>query len=246
VSHGQLQRQTFHATFGNVERRHFTEDVDPDEPPGPGAHKVRREFGFDAPNVGLPKSEKLKTVPGMLPPWSPLPGAHSPKLPTKGDGKTMGMPLPLPAPQPQKTPAPTEYNTDSRLVRDCSSEFASMAGRTAERRSEFDMSSSAQQADLQIQRVAAAVDKEMEAEGRGVKQRDEYKFVPGGPSVSMVGRPRQKSWEAPEFRLGAGTMYGTASSLGRGSALKEKRKQAGSRLRRVMLLEICETHVARD
>lgn len=227
VEDGRIQRQTFHATFGNVERRHFTEDVDPDEPPGPGAHKVRRDFASDATNVGLPKSEKMKTVPGMLPPWSPLPGAHSPKLPTKGrdSGKTMGMPLPLPAPQPQKTPGPTDYNTDSLLVRDRAPEFASMAGRTAERRSEFDLSNSAQQADDQIQRVAAAVDKEMEAQGRGVKQRDEYAFVPGGPSISMAGRPRQLSWEAPEFRLGAGTMYGTTSSLGRRCPQDRQRPQ---------------------
>merc|ERR1740121_822866 len=80
-----------HAVFGTSERRHDSDDVDPDEPPGPGTHKVRKDpKPTDKPSAGLPKGEKGKLT-GLGPIGYPSPGEYQPKLPKAGS-KTIHVP----------------------------------------------------------------------------------------------------------------------------------------------------------
>lgn len=77
-------------------RLHESDLIDPDEPPGPGAHTVRVDpKPSDKPSAGLPKEAKMRTVPG-LGPDGPAPGdAFKSGLPSFLDqkGRSMGVML---------------------------------------------------------------------------------------------------------------------------------------------------------
>lgn len=130
--------ETFSATFGKSERRHAADEVDPDEPPGPGSHKVRKDATEgDILNPGLPQEEKLKHVHGMGPSYTPSPAAYSPKAP-KGKAFTCATPLSRPI---DPVPGPADYNPSDSLTAHVPPAWAPMAHRSAPRRTFADVGS---------------------------------------------------------------------------------------------------------
>eukprot|EP00440_Ansanella_granifera_P013809 gb/GFBE01015006.1/.p1 GENE.gb/GFBE01015006.1/~~gb/GFBE01015006.1/.p1 ORF type:complete len:574 (+),score=76.34 gb/GFBE01015006.1/:1-1722(+) len=194
------------ASWGTSERVHFSDVLDPDEPPGPGAHNVRREYrASDKPSTGLPRDEKqFRKMGGMGPLGVPAPDHYGP-LPGKRLGKQIPIGLPL-EPHQELTPAGTDYDPKFVLTKPASKEPKPLC-RTAPRKSIFDVSeggsSGAAEALLKraLQQVAAPKPDKNEAP----------KFHSSTPSWSMSARRPQKS--RADQDLGA-TMYGAFSSIG--------------------------------
>jgi len=201
---------SFHATFGTVERRHVADEVDPDEPPGPGSHNVRKDpKPTDKPSVGLPKDPKLKKTPGMGPVGFPGPG-HYP-LPTE-KGTSAGVSFPL-ARSVEKIPGPSDYHPDDHLGRHAPPSYGSL-NYTAPRKSPFGQESSGTEksSEAMLRRCAMEVAKTAEERGFGAKERKEAKlaFVTSGPSYSLGGRRTMGISATGECQ----TLYGGISSIG--------------------------------
>lgn len=103
-------------SFGKSTRIHECELVDPDEPPGPGAHTVRKDPKVtDKPSTGLPKDVKMREPVRLI---GPAPGDCYRELPSsleKG-GRSIGIHLPRTReerPGPLDTAGPDPYTTDS-------------------------------------------------------------------------------------------------------------------------------------
>lgn len=119
--------ETYCATFGRAARTHESDMIDPDEPPGPGAHRVRVDpKASDKPSVGMPRAPRMKkTVSSCV----PGPGNY----PTKSTFSTRSVGVALPLPKPQKwTPGPFEYSPNVDLTRETPFAWASPA-RTSKR-----------------------------------------------------------------------------------------------------------------
>lgn len=201
---------SYHTIFGTVERRHEADEVDPDEPPGPGAHMVRREpKASDKPSVGMPQADSRKYVVGMGPLGVPGPGHYKIEL---SEGKRMGVHFPLTR-SPDKNPGPGEYNPSDHLQRQAAP-TPNPLHYTAPRKSPFGQEGSGTEKSSEaiLRRCAMEVAKTAEEKGFGVKERKEKSlaFAPSGPSHSFGARrpgPRARNDDCQ-------TMYGAVSSVG--------------------------------
>lgn len=104
-------------SFGKSTRIHECELVDPDEPPGPGAHTVRSDPKVtDKPSTGLPKEMRNTFGGGSF--TGPAPGDCYKELPSSlgKSGRSIGIHLPRTKqqnPGPLDTAGPDPYTTDS-------------------------------------------------------------------------------------------------------------------------------------
>merc|ERR1712217_366466 len=195
------------AVFGSCERRHECEDVDPDEPPGPGTHKLKSALSTRSP--GLPTAAKGKTVVGMGPVGYPSPGDYCVDVPRKA-GKTIHLPCPR---QPEIIPGPTDYDPSVHLGHEAAPEPGPIAPRTAPRKSPFDMGNSSgrdKASDAILRRAAAAAAEAAEREGYGDPHAARLAFAASGPKYSMYARRPQVGAKTDHCQ----TMYGPRSSMG--------------------------------
>jgi len=129
--HTAVVAESYCATFGRSERVHESDLIDPDEPPGPGAHKVRQDpKASDKPSVGLPLAQRIKQSEKQTP-GSGTPGPGMYPAGSTISKRSVGMHLPLPRP-PRMSPGPCEYSPDLALTREASLAWASPA-RTSKR-----------------------------------------------------------------------------------------------------------------
>jgi len=118
-------------SFGKSQRTHESELIDPDEPPGPGSHKVRKDpHQWSMPNAGMPKDMKLRYVPG-LGPNTPGPGTYNPEDLTKPQGRTISCPRPRPI---ETIPGPADYAPSHELTHSAAPQWAPMESRTSVRK----------------------------------------------------------------------------------------------------------------
>lgn len=198
----------YHALFGTVERRHAADEVDPDEPPGPGAHKVRKEpQASDKPSVGMPQADTRKRVVGMGPVDVPGPGRYEVKM---DPGKKMGVHFPLTR-SPDKNPGPAEYSPNDAPQRHAAPTWNPLHY-TAPRKGPFGESSTGSQkaSEAMLRRCAMAVAKAAEENGGGARKDTSLSFAPSGPSHSFGARrpgPRPRNDDCQ-------TMVGAVSSVG--------------------------------
>lgn len=131
----ELFREKRTTAFSKSLRTHFSECIDPDDPPGPGAHNIRKEPPLRS--TAWPKDEKLKEVPGQGPKDRPGPGAYD-----VADTKTSGWTLAprLPAPKIKTLPSPTDYDPSFELTLQASPSVGAPS-RTAPRKSIFETGS---------------------------------------------------------------------------------------------------------
>lgn len=107
------------SSFGKSTRIHECEMVDPDEPPGPGAHTVRSDPKVtDMPSTGLPQEKRMR-VP--IPMMAPGPGDCYRELPSslEKNGRSIAIHLPRTKeekPGPFDTAGGDPYTTDSLCV----------------------------------------------------------------------------------------------------------------------------------
>lgn len=195
------------ASWGTAERRHITDLVDPDEPPGPGAHTIRKEYkATDKPSAGLPKDEKqFRKIGGLGPPGIPGPGEYA--IPSERLGKPIALHLPLEQ-RHENFPAGTDYDPKLSLTNPAPEEPRPMH-RTAPRKSPFDVaeSGSSGAAEALLKRALAQVG------GDAVKPDKNAmpKFLTSTPKWSF--NPKRPAKERGDRDLGQ-TMYGPVSSFG--------------------------------
>jgi len=203
--HVVTDRESFRATFGGSTRVHESELVDPDEPPGPGAHSVCSQPWTvrKVKNPGLPKETKLKKVPG-LGPDTPGPGTYQ-DLKSKGRGVSVSLPLRR---HFEYIPGPSDYTPIYRLTREASQSVRS-PGYGAPRNPPHQRTLT--KAELIIGRLEGEIEEEMEASGVKVPPRKAcMKF--GGPSFTMRARRPMPGPTPDRFEMGD-AMVGAASSL---------------------------------
>lgn len=185
---GVTDPHSFHATFGSVERRHASDEIDPDEPPGPGAHSVRRDLKVsDQPGARFGRDMKLKTFPGMGPVGFPGPGNYTLPNPT---GRAAGLHDNLPR-SVELRPGPGEYDPDDTVGKQAAPACGAML-RTAPRRTGFGQETSSVErvSEAMLRRCAAEVAQAAEEAGYHSKKEDKIAFVPSGPKFSFTGRGR--------------------------------------------------------
>jgi len=200
----------YRAVFGTSARRHESEEVDPDEPPGPGAHRVRRDpKASDKPSVGMPRADSRKHVVGMGPQGIPGPGTYQVRL---GLGKHMGVHFPLTR-GPNKNPGPGEYDPSDHLQR-ATAPTPNPLHYTAPRKPPFgnEGTGTEKASEAMLRRCAVEVARKGEDSGLITRQRDDklIAFSPSGPSHSFgFRRPGvDRSGDACQ------SMYGAATSIG--------------------------------
>jgi len=198
-------------TFGTVERRHESDEVDPDEPPGPGSYPVRKEYrASDKPSAGLGQAARGQ-APGMGPVGFPGPG-HYP-LPQASRGTSSGVHLPLYG-KVEKLPGPGDYDPSDHLGRHASPAYRPLH-QTAPRKGPFgDASSGTEMADAALlSECALEIARSAEAMGFGSKQpkKETHSFQPSGPKHTMAGRT--KKYEARSMRFDVGFL-GTVHGMG--------------------------------
>lgn len=168
--HSSVHPHSSCAVFGSSSRAHESEGVDPDEPPGPGAHNVRKEYSAsDKPSAGLSQGER-KTVNvnagcGTM---------HGPKydLPSTLGGVSVSMAKPITRAS-DNFPGPADYSPSDKLCVETMPSWRSPQY-TSERR-------------MEGEKVGRALE-----ESRGSKLKPVYPhFVPKGPKYSLGAR-RQK------------------------------------------------------
>eukprot|EP00930_Biecheleria_cincta_P039392 TRINITY_DN27090_c0_g1_i1.p1 TRINITY_DN27090_c0_g1~~TRINITY_DN27090_c0_g1_i1.p1 ORF type:complete len:583 (-),score=71.20 TRINITY_DN27090_c0_g1_i1:113-1861(-) len=195
------------ASWGTAERRHISDTVDPDEPPGPGAHTIRREYkATDKPSAGLPRDEKqFRKMGGMGPLGFPGPGDYA--IPSDRLGKPVGLHLPLKEYR-ENYPAGTDYDPSFALTNPTPLEPRPMH-RTAPRKSPFDVaeSGSSGAAEALLKRALAqvggdAVKPDKDAMPKFASSTPKWSFSPKRPPKNNVERDHGK------------TMYGSPSSFG--------------------------------
>mmetsp|Transcript_68179 Transcript_68179/g.197661 ORF Transcript_68179/g.197661 Transcript_68179/m.197661 type:complete len:515 (+) Transcript_68179:3-1547(+) len=175
---------SYGAVFGSVERRHESDDVDPDEPPGPGTHEVRRP---PVVGVGLSKADTRKEIVGLGPKGIPGPGQY--KVPTP-EGKRIGIHGSLPRKPRSPKPGPGHYEPSDHLLRHTMPATGVM-NYTAPRRSPFVNESGTEKTqEATLRRCALEVAQVADEFGFGPKQKKEQAllYVPSGPSHSFGAR----------------------------------------------------------
>lgn len=170
-------------SFSKSVRTHQSDLIDPDEPPGPGSHTVRRDPKVsDKPSAGLPKDQKLKHVPG-LGPAGPGPGGSS-KVQSflEHRGCTIGIKLPMhveESPGPGDTAGADPFGTDLGTRRGSPS-WGSLVSRSSVRKPPWQESSQSQAVQL--------------SPGQKLIRSDALlKFKPGGPRWSMMPKREEKN-----------------------------------------------------
>eukprot|EP00927_Polykrikos_kofoidii_P006691 TRINITY_DN12704_c0_g1_i1.p1 TRINITY_DN12704_c0_g1~~TRINITY_DN12704_c0_g1_i1.p1 ORF type:complete len:538 (-),score=77.35 TRINITY_DN12704_c0_g1_i1:62-1675(-) len=125
-----VQKDSYCTTFGRAARAHPADDVDADEPPGPGAHDVRAFHSKpqENPSAGWPMEQKLKSPPGMGP-KTPGPVYDIPSGLSKRGTSLAGRFVRT----QEVLPSPTDYDPMSSLTTPASPSWGSPA-RTAPRR----------------------------------------------------------------------------------------------------------------
>jgi len=200
---GSLAQRSRRVVFGNSERRHPGDGVDPDEPPGPGAHRLPSER-TGGPSAAWPKDERLKRFPGMGPPGHPPVGHYHP-APPQAHGVTMAGPLERPRPD---VPGPADYEPRDDLTADAAPAWATLS-RTAPRKSPFVQASEREASSVaMLRRAAAAAAAAAAEEGHG--DSDATAFAASGPSWSLGARRPLLGPKATSCK----TLYGRPSSLG--------------------------------
>jgi len=175
------------AVFGTVERRHESDDVDPDEPPGPGTHEVRRP---PVPNtgVGMPKADTRKEIVGLGPKGIPGPGHYKAPIP---EGKRIALHQALPRRPRSPKPGPGHYEPEDHLLRHIAPSHGVM-NYTAPRRSSFlnEGSGTEKSQEATLRRCAMEVARVADEHGFGPAQRKAkaLSFTPSGPSHSFGAR----------------------------------------------------------
>lgn len=165
-----INADTYCATFGRSERVHEADLVDPDEPPGPGTHTVRRDpKAADKPSAGLPRDKRAK-VHG-LGPDTPAPGTYRMPSCLSKQAVCIGFPLPRPV---VDGPAPTDYDPAYTLTHEAAPLWRSPS-RTAIRRTLGDNFKEEEEG-VDIVKVT------------GNKWHPPYELKPGGPKWSMAPR----------------------------------------------------------
>lgn len=184
----QAPRQPPRDTFGSSIRLHVADVVNPDYPPGPGSHQVRKDASAkDTPSAAWPKDQKLKKVSGMGPVGYPSPGDYWPS-PPKTRASAIHLPL---TPYFEDKPGPGEYSPDIRFSKEVAPAWAPMSGRTDPRRSPFEKRNGNEEFSAALLRRAAEAATEM-AQTQGTVQLDRLAFVPAGPKWSMTVRRATK------------------------------------------------------
>jgi len=122
-------------SFSRSTRVHESDLVDPDEPPGPGAHWVRKDPGpLDKPSTAWPKEEDIRK-PLAKPTVGPDPGHYKLKSSVALDKPiTIGIPLPRPV---EELPAPGQYDPEDHLLRHTAPSWGSLH-RTSVRKPPWD------------------------------------------------------------------------------------------------------------
>lgn len=185
-----------HAVFGSSERPHMGDDVDPDEPPGPGAHRVRRDHkATDKPSTAWPQDEKLKTVAGMGPVGHPPVGRYNPGRILQSKSRSIGLPVGRPL---KPTPGPTDYNPVEGSVRETAPEWGVLQ-RTSPRQSPF-LNSHASEASAAaiLQRAVVAAS----ASGEGALEAVVVMPASKSPKWSMGARRPIPEWGKLDAPIG--------------------------------------------
>jgi len=172
-------------TFSRSERQHQSDLIDPDEPPGPGAHTVRREPKVsDKPSAGMPRDMKLKKMSGMGPD-GPGPGHYASQstLDKRASGMATRIPRPvLDAPGPHDTAGGEPHNTDL-LTYSASPSWGSLVNRSSVRKPPWK------------QLLQPPEFKLKSGEKLIMSSATELEFRPGGPKFSIMPRRREVKWD---------------------------------------------------
>jgi len=135
--HPSVEPTSHGATWSQGERRSMFGDVDPDDPPGPGAYNLRRPYeAEDHPSTGWPREEG-RQLSGMLPSFVPAPNEY--RVPTERLGKDIRLHGRIPAREKEAMPAPTDYRPSLALVKHSGGNPKPLH-RTNPRKSPFDIS----------------------------------------------------------------------------------------------------------
>jgi len=177
-------------SFNKSTRQHFCELIDPDEPPGPGAHTVRRDpKPTDKPSAGMPKDIKMRKVDGMGP-EGPGPGDGFRGNPStlEKNGRSMGKRLDRPAstfPGPFETAGPPggAHDTDA-LTQTCAASWGSLVSRSSVRKPPWAEISQPPVFKLKSGEKLIMTNKTSE-------------FKPSGPKYSMAPRRPRKREDVP-------------------------------------------------
>lgn len=198
------------ATFGHSERQHIAETVDPDEPPGPGTHKVRRDWTVpERPGGSLSRAEKCKGFHGMGPAGNPAPGHYKSSSPR---GLEMTVHVPVNRPR-EDIPGPCDYDPSIEFISSKAPAYGPL-GRTAPRRTIFDLSGSGREANSQelVKRALAAVAEIRKEQGLSEANTGFRDFVSEGPKIAFTSRRPCKELEATkEAALGPDFLAGYSS-----------------------------------
>lgn len=203
-------------SFGYSTRGHITDEIDPDEPPGPGTHEIKSTLlpGKNCSlGVGLPKDRKLKKMGGMGPD-GPGPGTYKPQVDPMGSGKSAPIGIVLPRKVKEVAPPVGTHDPKYTLI-DTAHPNPGAFKYTAPRKSPFDVGPSegaGGEAEALMRRAVDAAD--VEAEQLGYTQHNRAKaleFPVTAPRWSFgarrpMGRANDNHTEP--------TMMGTASSIG--------------------------------
>lgn len=192
---GHLGDGGYAFSFSKTERVHESDLVDPDEPPGPGAHEMQRcPLPKEIVNIGSFKmtDERGKKIPGMGP-EGPGPGHYRP---TKEKHPTPLVAFPLPR-KPEDLPGPGQYDHEAaiRLTEETLPSWR--LDTTAKRKPPWLTGTSASDA----MSMALATDS---------NQPSKTAFRPGGPRYSM---PPRRHVEIDRSGM-SHTMYAPRSSIG--------------------------------
>jgi len=188
-------------SIGKSIRQHDSELIDADEPPGPGAHNLRKDpKPSDKPSAGLPKDARMRHgMPGMGPP-GPGPGAAFGSLPSFLDhrGQSMGMLLQSSTEYtigPADTAGDGDPHTTDHLTYAAAPAWASLVSRTE----------SGRKPPPKVVKQPLAL---KSGEELIVTSSVPNEFKPTGPKWSMLGRRAANQWNAPP---GADSMIMTTS-----------------------------------
>eukprot|EP00439_Symbiodinium_sp_Y106_P025026 s3609_g3.t1 len=153
--HPKVEPTSHGATWSQGERRSMFGNVDPDDPPGPGAYNLRREYlPEDTPSTGWPKEEGRKLA-GMLPDYVPAPNEY--RVPSERLGKDIQLHGRIAPLKQAVKPAPTDYRPKTDLVKHSGGNPRPLH-RTDPRKSPFDISVAGLDGEAILKRALKSLD----------------------------------------------------------------------------------------
>lgn len=153
--HPKVEPTSHGATWSQGERRSMFGNVDPDDPPGPGAYNLRREYlPEDTPSTGWPKEEGRKLA-GMLPDYVPAPNEY--RVPSERLGKDIQLHGRIAPLKQDVKPAPTDYRPKTDLVKHSGGNPRPLH-RTDPRKSPFDISVAGLDGEAILKRALKSLD----------------------------------------------------------------------------------------